>query len=205
MPYPCCTVLDPSVVEPWMQEALHAAAAAGTLRTLCVLSSEAPSSTACTTDMHPDPTPSSHNLSFLSSVTSLRKLSIEGQQSVCMLLQALAPLRNLTALRLCGTEACAQATCEAGSVLSQLTALQQLNLDVVWQGSNPLAAAHACCDTCCGGGCLPADADNSGDDAFSALEEGFWAGLWGCAMELPLERGMRASLRKGCTCIAEML
>lgn len=185
-----------------MQEALQEAAAAGTLRTLCVLSSEAPSSTGCTTQ--PDQTTSSQNLTFLSSVTSLRKLSIEGQQSACMLLQSLAPLRNLTALRLCGTEACAQATCEAGSVLGQLTALQQLSLNVVWQGSNPLAAAHACSGTC-SGGAAHADRGAGVGDAFSAVEGGFWAGLWGSAMALPLERGVCASLRKGCTCVAEML
>lgn len=166
-----------------------------------MLSSEAPSSTACASPDDLPVGPSSHDLRFLSTITSLGRLSIEGQQSACMLLQALTPLRGLTALQLCGTEACSQATCEAGSRIAQLTALQQLSLHVVWQGSNSLAAAHACTDACAGA----TTGAHDDDEAFAAVERGFWAGMWASLMELPAHRGARASFRKGCTCVAEML
>lgn len=186
-----------------MQDALQAAVATGTLRVLSVLSSEAPSASAC---KFPDSAPSSHSLSFLPTLTSLRKLSVEGQQSVCMFAAALTPLHGLTALQLRGTEACSQAACECGSRLAQLSALQQLNLDVIWQGSNPLAAAYACA-AAGGGACVTCAADPvaDDDDSFAAVEAGFWVGIWGSVMELPLHRGCRASFRMGCSCVAEML
>lgn len=190
---------------PVLQGALQGAADAGTLRTLRVLCSEAPSSIHHTT-ANPNATvpPPSHNmeLELISSMTSLRRLSIEGQRNTCMFLRALAPLQHLTALELSGTEACKQAACEAGSWVRQLRSLHQLNLSVVWQGSNPLAAAHACTATCISGAatdCCAVERD------FAAVERGFWAGMWAATTELPLHHGARGSFRKGCTCVAEML
>lgn len=186
-----------------MQGTLQAAAATDTLRVLSVLSSEAPSAVACTS---PTTAPCSHDLRFLSTLTSLRKLSIEGQQSACMLMEALTPLQQLTALQLRGTEACAQAAGECGTRVMQLTALQQLRLDVVWQGSNPLAAAYACTADTAGPCAAGAPGQRGGEDAgFAAVERDFWAGLWGSVMELPMHRGARVSFRKGCTCVAEQL
>eukprot|EP00892_Ulva_mutabilis_P001439 jgi/Ulvmu1/11296/UM074_0011.1 len=187
-----------------LREALQAAAATDTLRVLCVLSSEAPSATACTS---PSCAPCSQDLRCLSNLTSLRKLSIEGQQSACMLLEALTPLHNLTALQLRGTEACEQAACEVGGRVAQLTALQQLSMDIVWQGSNLLAAAYACSSDgrCAAGGVGRSESDEQEEASFAAVEREFWAGTWGTVMELPMHRGARISFRKGCTCVAELL